>query len=143
MATQIPRGLLEATERNLSVLLADPGFKDDLRAIISAIDPEGAPAIVRTILWRDPEVVLGILGALPEIINALVNAADELVVQVREKFTPELLESFVGSILNDVDSERIAHLIAEARPLLDLLLPLLREALSVTTTDNQPLKEVQ
>jgi len=117
-------GFIESKSRVLNELLAKTAFKDSLRLFLKSIDPENSPHLVRTLLGRDIEVPLAVAGALPVLANCFIKAGHELLIQVREKFPPPLLASFVESLLDEIDKETLADLIAEARELKNDLAPL-------------------
>jgi hypothetical protein len=105
-------------------LLKKPGFKDDIRDVLKSIDPDAGRALVKTILWQDIEFTLGVLGALPTIANTLIRTLDELLLQVNEKFSLELLQGFLGSMLEDIDKETLRRAILNLRPLIEGLAPI-------------------
>jgi hypothetical protein len=105
-------------------LLKKPGFKDDIRDVLKSIDPDAGRALVKTILWQDVEFTLGVLGALPAIANTLIRTLDELLLQVNEKFSLELLQGFLGSMLEDIDKETLRRAILNLRPLIEGLAPI-------------------
>ncbi|MGO9146939.1 MAG: hypothetical protein ACLQDF_11280 [Desulfomonilia bacterium] len=117
-------GLIESRSRVLEELLAKTTFKDSLRLFLKSIDPESSPHLVRTMLGTDIEVPLAVAGALPVLANCFIKAGHELIVQVREKFPPPLLASFVESLLDEIDKETLANLIVEAKELKNDLAPL-------------------
>jgi len=84
-------------------LIRKPLLKGMLRRNLKNITPDGARAMVKTILWQDIEVILGIVGSLPACINAAAAAAGTLADEVNEKLSPELIKGFAESLLKDVD----------------------------------------
>jgi hypothetical protein len=80
-------------------------------------------------LGTDIEVPLAMVGALPAIANCFIKAGMELVVQVRGKFPPPLLASFVESLFQDIDKETLAGLIKEIKDLGKDLAPVFQTAL--------------
>lgn len=84
-------------------ILVTPVFKEILRGHLRGIDTRKAPEMIKTIMWQDVEVFLGILGALPPVINKLAGNIGEAGKQIGEKFTPQLLKEFVNSLLKDTD----------------------------------------
>ena len=111
------RGFIEAKANVLGELLDKTAFKDGLRLFLKNIDAENSTMLVRTLLGRDIEVPLAVMGALPSLANAFIRAACELIVQVREKFPAPLLASFVESLLSDLDKDDLAQLVAEVNDL--------------------------
>lgn len=86
----------------LKETLRTPLVKDLLRRRLQ--DASRPPrAAGRTLLWQDPEVSLGILGALPGYVNRSVATLNELLAEMEDKFTPEILRAFLLSIINEID----------------------------------------
>jgi c-di-GMP-related signal transduction protein len=131
MAEQVNRGFFEAQSRIVEEALGKPAFKDSLRLFLKNIDPENSPRLVRAVMGKDIEVPLALLSTLPSLANAFIHALDEIVVQVREKFSPPLLASFMESILDEIDKETLARVITNARALADDLSPSFREIIDV------------
>ncbi|HOO71174.1 MAG TPA: hypothetical protein PK926_05370 [Spirochaetota bacterium] len=100
------RGLVDMTNRILKVLLNRPSFKNNVRQVLNNIDAGAAPELARTLLWQDMEFMFGLVGALPAIANTFILLADEIVNQVRDKITPELLRGFIETLARDIDIER-------------------------------------
>ena len=84
-------GFIETRSRIIDELLEKTAFKDSLRLFLKNIDPNSCAELVRTLLGKDIEVPLALAGALPVIANCFIKAGHELIVQVRDKFSPELL----------------------------------------------------
>ncbi len=91
----------------LNEIIDTPVFKDVLRGHLKGIEPTSSPDFVRDIMWQDLEVFLGVLGSLPSIINASIAAFSEILNQLGEKFPPQLLKAFIGSILNEIDMDAV------------------------------------
>jgi hypothetical protein len=84
-------------------LIRKPLIKGMLRRHLKDITPERARSLIKTILWQDIEVILGIVGSLPSFINAAAAAVGTLADEVNEKLSPELIKGFAESLLKDVD----------------------------------------
>jgi hypothetical protein len=123
-------GFIETRSRIIDELLEKTAFKDSLRHFLKNIDPNSCAELVRTLLGKDIEVPLALAGALPVIANCFIKAGHELIVQVRDKFSPELLTSFVESLLDEIDKDTLARLIAESRALGNDLAPVFQAALN-------------
>ena len=123
------RGLIDASSRVLSELLEKPAVKDSIRTMLQNIDPDNSPQLVRTFLWKDPEFSLGLTAALPAIANTIIKSADELLVQVFEKFPQPLLKSFIVSLVDEIDKESLASLTDNVSKLMKLLTPVFQEVL--------------
>lgn len=111
------RGFIETKAGVLGELMDKTAFKDGMRLFLKNIDPENSPMLVRTLLARDIEVPLAVVGALPALANAVVKAACELLAQVRGKFPAPLLVSFAESLLADIDKDDLARLLSELNDL--------------------------
>ncbi len=109
----------------LKELLKKSGFKDDVRDMLKSIDPQDGRELVKAFLWQDIEFSLGLMGGLPAIANTVIRAVDELLMQVDEKFSIELLQDFTDSLLKDIDTDSLSRALKNARPLIDSLSPLL------------------
>ena len=110
MPAEHERGIIDGANRILKVLLKRPVVKDNIRAVLGSIDSDNTRELARTILWEDPEIVLSLMGAVPALANVLVRFLDEVIFKVREKFPPELLREFIGTVLQDVDREAITRI---------------------------------
>ncbi len=124
-------GFIETRSRIIGELLEKTAFKDSLRLFLKNIDPNSSAELVRTLLGKDIEVPLALAGALPVIANCFIKAGHELIVQVRDKFSPALLAGFVESLLDEIDKETLARLIAESRALGNDLAPVFLAAWKV------------
>jgi len=112
----------------LKELISKPALKDDLRAVLKSMDgPDAGRELVKTFLWQDIEFSLGLMGGLPLIANALIRIFDELLAQLGDKFSPELLRGFIASLLEDIDTATLGQAIKRLHPLLDTLSPLFSE----------------
>ncbi len=129
------RGLIDAANRTLEELLSRPVFKDSLRSMIKNIDPESTRRLVNTIMWKDQEVFLALLGSIPLVANTLITALDELLAQMDQKFTPELLKGFTESILADIDLKKALSVVSRLQDLFKELSPALNKALENASPD--------
>ena len=120
------RGIIDSKRRIIEELLEKTAFKDSLRLFLRNIDPENTPQLIRSLLSKDIEVTLALMSSLPALANVVILALDELISQVREKFTPALLNDFVESLLDDIDRESLAHLMKGSKELSDQLSPVFK-----------------
>lgn len=141
MAEQTGTGIIDSNNRILEEVLGKPAFKEGLRLVLMNIDPQNSPRLVRTILGTDVEVPLAIVGALPALANAVILALDELLLQVREKFPPVLLADIVESLLNEIDRETLARVMAGAKDLNELLSPVFSAAWTAAQQQQQHKEE--
>lgn len=121
------RGIVDAGTRILAELLKKPGFKDNLRTFLKNLDPQASPEFVKTLLWQDPEVILGLMGALPALANIVICAFDELVTQVTEKYSPVLLNGLIESLLDELDHETLARAVSSSRTLIEQISPIVAQ----------------
>lgn len=111
------KGVIDLTDRVLKELLKKPGLKEGVRTVLQNIDPEASRRLVRTMMWQDPEFFLGLLGAIPSVVNCLIKSIDELIIQLNEKFSPQLLHDFMKSIVLSLDKESLESIIRNGKVL--------------------------
>ncbi len=111
------KGIIDLTDRVLKALLDKPGFKESARTVLKNIDPASSRKLVRTMLWQDPEFFLGVLGAVPAIINSLAQGVDELLLQIKEKFSPQLLHDFMKSLVLSLDKKTLESIVCNGKEL--------------------------
>ncbi|PKN53724.1 MAG: hypothetical protein CVU55_00955 [Deltaproteobacteria bacterium HGW-Deltaproteobacteria-13] len=111
------KGVIDLTDRVLRELLKKPGFKEGVRTVLQNVDPESSRKLVRTMMWQDPEFFLGLLGAVPSIVNSLTQGVDELLVQLNEKFSPQLLHDFIKSIVLSLDKKTLESIVRNGKVL--------------------------
>lgn len=111
------KGVIDLTDRVLKELLKKPGFKEGVRTVLQNIDPESGRRLVRTMMWQDMEFFLGVLGAVPSIANSLIQCVDELLIQLNEKFSPQLLHDFMKSIVLSLDKETLESIVRNGKVL--------------------------
>lgn len=125
----------------LKEVLRTPFVKDLIRSSLQSRKPDKSHPLVIALIWQDPEVILSILGSLPAVVNSCVGALGETGKQLNEKFSPELLKGYLGSILNDIDTDEF-KVLAEAYSTMIKNLwevsPELREALGKAITQDAP-----
>jgi len=118
-------GMLESRTKVAEELLASTSFKDSLRLFLKNIDPESAPALVRTLMGKDVAVPMAVMSAMPMIANCLIKIAMEMVVQIR-KYPAPMLTGMAEYLLQDVDRETLVQLIREIQELGKDMAPVLR-----------------
>jgi len=111
------KGVIDLTDRVLKELLRKPGFKEGVRMVLQNVDPESSRKLVRTFMWQDPEFFLGVLGAVPSIVNSLTQGVDELLIQLNEKFSPQLLHDFIKSIVLSPDKKTLESIVRNVKVL--------------------------
>ena len=112
--TMVSRGFLE---RVLGELLKSPKFKTELKMLFSGIDPAKGPGLVRTLMWSDAETFFGFLGALPNLVNWLLQILRETGVQLGT-IPDEMFKNFVYQLLGDMDGRALGEMAGGFRKLL-------------------------
>jgi hypothetical protein len=110
MSSDNSKGIVDATNRIFRVLLKKPAFKNNVRSLLNSIDSDNARDLAKTVIWEDPEIVLSLVGAIPCLANTLIKFMDEVMVQMMEKFPPELLKEFIGSIIREIDTDTVKRI---------------------------------
>ncbi len=87
-------------------LLKTPFIKDILRDALSGIDPDSGSRFVRTALWQDPELLFSLAGALPAMLNVLIQAFSETPRQL-SAFAPELVDTLAAKVIADLDTKTL------------------------------------
>jgi hypothetical protein len=109
------KGLIDLTDRVLKELLKKPGFKENIRTVLQNIDPESSRRLVRTLMWQEPEFFLGALGAVPAVANTLIQCVDELLIQLNEKYSPQLLHDFMKSMVLSLDKDTLENIVRNGK----------------------------
>ena len=109
------KGVIDLADRVLKEMLKKPGFKEGVRTVLQNIDPEASRRVVRTMMWQDLEFFLGLLGAVPSIVNSLTQCLDELLIQLNEKFSPQLLHGFMKSIVLSLDKKTLESIVSNGK----------------------------
>lgn len=89
----------------LKGLMRSPLFKDILRTNLNEMDPRTGSSLVKTLMGEDPEVFFGLISSLPTFINILIRASTEFAIQLKDKYPPEMLKSFLMSLAEDIDKD--------------------------------------
>jgi hypothetical protein len=92
-------------------VLSTPFVKDIFRSNLQDIKPDKTHPMVNAFIWQDPEVNLALLASIPRVVNSCTGALAEVVKQLNEKFSSDLLRDYVGSILKDIDTEEMKALV--------------------------------
>lgn len=95
-------GIIDAANGILRELLRTPGFKDTALIVLRSVDPHAARELVRTALWTDPVLFMSFFGAMPHIVNAMLEAAAEVVNQAGSLPVP-LLRDFIKRVADEID----------------------------------------
>ncbi len=105
----------------LRELIRTPDFKEMLQIHLRDINPDNAAELVRVFLWEDPGFSLGMMAALPEILNWLVEALATLGTEF-EKIPTLMLQNFLEQLGAGIDLEHLKKLPAAYAPMLDRLI---------------------
>ena len=119
-------GLVNFLNRLLSNRLKNPAFKDSVRSVMQNIDPDSTPKLAKTIMWQETEFFLGLLGAVPRIANVFISLVDEILNELTQKFSPELLEGYVESMIDEIDKEAIKRIQVNYNNIFKNLTPILK-----------------
>lgn len=92
-------------------VLRTPFVKEIIRNSLQNVKPDKTHPVVNALIWQDPEVILSVLGAIPSVINSCTGALAEAGKQLNEKFSPQLLSDYVGSLLGDIDTDELKALV--------------------------------
>lgn len=107
--------VLEGTgTRVLREVLRTPAFVEIIKLNITCFDRQQAKALVRTLLFEDSSLSLGVLSQSPEAVNYMAEVLIEIIAQL-EKFPPELLDKFITQIIDDLESDTFERLSGTAR----------------------------
>jgi hypothetical protein len=88
----------------LKALLRSTLVKDLIRINMNSRHPDSGRNTVKTLMGEDPEVVFGITGSLPVVVNNMTGALTELASQLN-RLPPELVKSFMASLADDIDRD--------------------------------------
>lgn len=97
--------LTQAGGSVLKEIMGTPFIKELLWNSLVNTDPANGPKLVRDLLWEDVGVALSVVDGLPAVLNYLIGAFSELIIQVEEKFSPSMLLAVVQAIRDDLDTE--------------------------------------
>ncbi|MCX5850439.1 MAG: hypothetical protein NT072_00040 [Deltaproteobacteria bacterium] len=121
------QGLVKMTGTVVERLIESPNFKENVKAVLRNIDPGESSDLVKTLLWKDPELFLAMLGALPVLLNVMIRLMDEMLNEINEKFSPELLRDFVQSLADDIDKDSARRLVKNGTIMYTALAPVFVE----------------
>jgi hypothetical protein len=104
----IEMGIIDMTDRVLGEVIKTPFVKGIIRTVLNEIDPKSASNLMKTLVWKDPEMILDVFGAVPALVNTVVGIVKE-VGPAFEHFTPKILGGVVTGIVNDIDVEGLGE----------------------------------
>ncbi|MBN1365634.1 MAG: hypothetical protein JW976_12560 [Syntrophaceae bacterium] len=111
------KGVIDLADRVLRELLKKPGFKETIRTVLQNIDPDSSRRFVQTLMWQDPEFFMALLGAVPSIVNSLIQGVDEALIQINEKFPSQLLHDFMKPLVLSIDKKAMENIIHNGKSL--------------------------
>ena len=135
--TNTDKGVIDLADRILKELLKKPAFKDGVRTVLTNIDPASSRQFVRTLMWQDPEFFLGLISALPPVVNATLCGIDELLIQLQEKMSPLLLHDYLRSMASSMDREALERILKNGKELSVIILAIADEVIK-EKIDRQP-----
>jgi len=100
--------VIDGGARILGELLRTPRIVKTARIVLGNLDPEAAPALVRTIMYADSMLFFDVVTAAPALANAAVLGAREVCEQVLT-LPEELLRRFVPRLLEEVSGEQLGE----------------------------------
>ena len=106
----IEMGIIDMTDRVLGEVIKTPFVKGIIRTVLNEIDPKSASNLMKTLVWKDPEMILDVFGAVPALVNTVVGIVKE-VGPAFEHFTPKILGGVVKGIVNDIDVEGLGEVV--------------------------------
>lgn len=106
----IEMGIIDMTDRVLGEVIKTPFVKGIIRTVLNEIDPKSASSLMKTLVWKDPEMILDVFGAVPPLVNTVVGILKE-VGPAFEHFTPKILGGVVEGIVNDIDVEGLGEVV--------------------------------
>jgi len=97
------------SERLLKEVIATPALKELILLQMKDIKPETAPGLIKTLLWGDPGISMSLFGALPDMVNWLLELLLELGRQLNGLPEP-LLKDILGQVGTGIDTGRLQEL---------------------------------
>lgn len=107
-----------AGARVIREIIRTPVFLEIMKANVPALDPDSARQMVGTLLWEDPGLSLGLMGASPAVVDYVIEALLELGRQLNQ-FPVPLLSEFLSQMSGDIGSGRLQEIPEVYGPLLE------------------------
>ena len=117
--------------RVIREIIRTPVFLEMIKAGASQGNPDAARQMVRTLLWEDATLTLGLMGASPAVMNYIIEALLEIGRQLNE-FPDAILSEFLSQMSTDIGSGKLKELPEVYGPLLERIVlsnPEMREKL--------------
>jgi hypothetical protein len=102
------RGVIDGGARILGELLRTPRIVKTARIVLSNLDPEAAPTLVRTVMYADSMLFFDVVSAAPALANAAVLGTREVCEQLLA-LPEELLHRFIPRLLEEVSAEQLGE----------------------------------
>lgn len=102
------RGVIDGGARILGELLRTPRIVKTARIVLSHLDPEAAPTLVRTVMYADSMLFFDVVSAAPSLANAAVLGTREVCEQLLT-LPEELLHRFLPRLLEEVSGEQLGE----------------------------------
>lgn len=113
--------LAGAGARIFREVVRTPVFMEIIKTNMPDYDPESARQMVRTLLWQDVDLSLGLLVQAPSMVNYMVEGILELGRQMN-KFPEGMLAEFVTQMLEDTETGLLTEIPAVYGPLVQKLM---------------------
>ena len=94
------------SERILKEIIATPALKELILLQMKDIAPETAPGLIRTLLWGDPGISMSLFGALPDMVNWLLELLLELGRQLNGLPEP-LLKDILAQVGGGIETDKL------------------------------------
>ncbi|MEW6555369.1 MAG: hypothetical protein AB1384_13920 [Actinomycetota bacterium] len=96
------------SERLLREVIATPALKELILLQMKDIKPGTAPGLIRTLLWGDPGISMSLFGALPDMVNWLLELLLELGHQLNGLPEP-LLKDILAQVGGGIDTGKLGE----------------------------------
>lgn len=101
-------GVIGGGARILKELLRSPRVTKTARIVLSNLDPEAAPELVRTLVYGDAALFFDLVSATPELANAAILGLREGAEQLQQ-LPHELVDGFASRLLEQLDAEALGQ----------------------------------
>ncbi len=101
-------GIIGGGARILKELLRSPRVTKTARILLSNLDPEASPELVRTLVYGDTALFFDLLSATPELANAAILGLREGAEQLQQ-LPHALVDGFASQLLEKLDAEALGE----------------------------------
>ncbi|MBF0352702.1 MAG: hypothetical protein HQM11_16840 [SAR324 cluster bacterium] len=123
-------GIMEMISHTTQTFFTENRVRRTAARWIRNIPLDKLPETIKTIVWNEPEISLGVVGAIPNWINAGVRTVDQLLTELKSRVSPELISSYVEFLVQDLDVESITRVRNHLDDLYKILKPVIEERLA-------------